>query len=175
MLAGNLLKPEDFRAIPVTALFIAAGVIFPQFFHLIGLGPMFLPMFLPVAVGAGILPLKYALTLGLITPLTSFLLSGMPPIMPPVLPVLMTELAVISLILSIGVYRLQMNVWLILILAVLADRLVLFAFVTLLAPLFGWDFPLFKIALLISGIPGIVLLFAVVPVSVLRLQKRNKK
>jgi len=174
-LAGRILSPEDLRAIPYSALFIAAGVLFPQFFHLIGLGSMFLPMFLPVAIGSAMLPVRYALSLALITPLTSFLISGMPPVMPPVLPVVMSELTIISLVLSIGVYHLHRNVWLMLLLAVLADRLVLLAFVTVLAPLFGWDFPLFKFALLVSGTPGIILLFMVLPFALEQMRRIKDK
>ena len=41
-------KELIYRYIPLATLFTAMGIIFPIFFHLVGLGSAFLPMFLPI-------------------------------------------------------------------------------------------------------------------------------
>ena len=81
------MKESELKQIPLTALFAALAVALPQFFHMLGLGAVFLPMFLPVTAGAMLLSWKFAFTLALIAPITSWLITGMPPIVPPILPV----------------------------------------------------------------------------------------
>ncbi|MBD3224921.1 MAG: hypothetical protein GF313_09335 [Caldithrix sp.] len=166
------MNDDQLKQIPITALFLALGVIFPQFFHLLGLGAAFLPMFLPVMVGSMLVQWKFALLLGLFSPLISFILTGMPPIAPPVLPVLTAELIVIALFISIVKVHLRQSFWIALIGAIVFDRLLLFALVQLIAPLFGFDHPLFSLAIVASGIPGVVLQLTVVPAALYIIRQR---
>ncbi len=168
------MKQQDIRQIPLTAFLAVAGVLLPQFFHLFGLGPVFLPMFLPVMLGGLLLTLRFALLLAVITPAISWAFTGMPPVVPPVLPMVMVELLVINAILSILYVRLKWNVWLSLVLAILVDRLLLLLMVWIIAPLFGWQHPLFSLALVTSGLPGVILQLIVLPLTIGFVRERWK-
>ncbi len=157
------MKEQDLRQIPLTAFFAALAVALPQLFHLLGLGAVFLPMFLPVTTGAMLLSWQFALALALIAPMTSWLLTGMPPLVPPVLPVVIAELIVIALGASYLRFHKQMNVWLTLLTVLLLDRLFLFLLVSFIAPIFGWDHPLFSLGIVASGLPGIALQIIAIP------------
>ncbi len=157
------MEENELKQIPLTAFFAALAIALPQFFHLLGLGAVFLPMFLPVAAGAMLLSWKFALTLALIVPITSWLITGMPPLVPPILPVIVAELAIIALSASYLRYHRGMNVWIALFTAILLDRIFLFILVSFLAPLFGWNHPLFSVGIVASGLPGIALQIIVIP------------
>ena len=157
------MPERELRQIPLTALFLAAAILLPQLFHLFGLGPTFLPMFLPVFAGAMVLSWKFALVLGLSSPLISWIFTGMPPLIPPVMPVMLLELGTTALLISWLRFHSKKPVWLALILGILWDRLLLFILVTLIAPVFGLTYPLFSTALVISGLPGIAMQLLVIP------------
>jgi niacin transporter len=156
---------NELRQIPLTALFAATAVILPQFFHLIGLGQAFLPMFLPIMLGCFLLTWKFALILALLPPLVSFIITGMPPLVPPILPIMLIELVIIALIISIISVHLNKSFWISLPIAIIVDRLVLFFIVNLIAPLLGFDHPIFTLALVGSGIPGIIMQIIVIPLA----------
>ncbi len=166
------INEDDLKQIPLAALFAALGVILPQFFHLLGLGAMFLPMFLPVMLGSMLLKRKYAFSVALISPLVSFVITGMPPLAPPVLPLIIIELSAVSLIISTMRVHQHKPVLVALISAILVDRLLLFIIVMLIAPLFGFTNPLFSIALVMSGIPGIILQLIAIPLSMRYIQQK---
>lgn len=157
------MSERELRQIPLTALFMAAAILLPQIFHLFGLGPTFLPMFLPVFAGAMVLSWKFALVLGLSSPLISWMFTGMPPLIPPVLPVLLLELGTSALLISWLRFHRKKSVWLALILGIIWDRILLLFLVTLIAPIFGLTHPLFSTTLVITGLPGIVLQLLVIP------------
>lgn len=169
---SSVLSEIELWQIPVAALFAALGVVFPQFFHLLGLGPAFLPMFLPVMMGSLLLTWRFALAIAVICPLTSFAMTGMPPLAPPILPVMMIELIVISLILSLLYVHWRQPLWLTLPLAILTDRMLLFFLISMIAPLFGWTHPFFSIALVLGGIPGIILQLIALPLTLKLIRKR---
>ena len=166
------MKESELRQIPLTALFAAVAVVLPQFFHLLGLGATFLPMFLPIMLGSLLLTWKFALVLAILPPLVSFLLTGMPPLVPPILPMMLIELIGIALILSIIHVHLKKPYWLALGLAILTDRLILFVVVSIVAPLLGFKSPIFTIALVASGIPGIILQIITIPLALKLIDKK---
>jgi niacin transporter len=165
------LSEQELRQIPLAALFASLGVIFPQFFHLLGLGATFLPMFLPVMMGSLLLTWKFALSLAVISPLASFLLTGMPPIAPPILPLMIGELIVSSLLLSAIHVHWKKSIWIALPVAIAADRLLLFLVAGIIAPLFGWPRPFLSLALVISGLPGVVLQIIILPLAIKLIRK----
>lgn len=55
--------------------------------------------------------------------------------------------------------------WLALLLAIAADRLLLYIIVSLIAPLLGFNHPLFSLALVSAGIPGIILQMTILPLT----------
>ncbi|MCT4563496.1 MAG: ECF transporter S component [Maledivibacter sp.] len=67
----------------MASFFLALGLIIPYFFHILGMaGIIFLPMHIPVLLCGFILGSRYGLIVGLITPLLSSVLTGMPPVYP---------------------------------------------------------------------------------------------
>jgi hypothetical protein len=161
-----------YRYIPLAALFSALGVIFPIFFHLVGLGSTFLPMFLPLIAGSTLIPPVLAVIIAIITPLISFLFTGMPPLYPPILPVMLVELIIICAITSWLYFRQHLSIWLTLVISMAADRLVLFLFILWLAPLLGFPEKIYSIGAVLHGIPGIVLIFVVIPIMLRFLKEK---
>ena len=159
------MNESELRQIPLTALLAVTGVIFPQFFHLLGLGATFLPLFIPVMLGGFLLRWRFAVTLAIIAPMASFFLTGMPPITPPVLPLVICELIISATIISFMFVYKHLNKWLALILAILADRIFLFFVVFILAPVFGLPQLFTSVSLVLSGIPGIILQLVVLPAA----------
>ena len=81
------------------ALLIAAGVLLPQVFHLIGgdtAGRIFLPMHIPVLLAGLLLGPVPGVAVGIVTPLLSFLFTGMPAVA--VLPFMLFELFAYGLV-----------------------------------------------------------------------------
>jgi hypothetical protein len=159
------MENSELRQIPLTAIFAAAAVILPQFFHLLGLGSTFLPMFLPVMLGSFLLTWKFAMVLAVLPPLVSFVFTGMPPLVPPILPVMLSELIVVSIIISIISVHLKKSFWLALPAAIIIDRLLLFLIVSWIAPMLGFKHTIFSIALVASGLPGIAMQLIVIPLA----------
>lgn len=159
------MTPNDLRQIPLTALFAAAAVILPQFFHLVGLGPTFLPMFLPVMLGCFFLTWKFAFVLAILPPIVSFAITGMPPLIPPILPIMILELITITMVISILYMHMHKNIWIALIIAIISDRLLLFLIVSWIAPMFGFTHPMFTLAMVATGIPGIIMQIIVIPLA----------
>ncbi|MGD0592029.1 MAG: hypothetical protein ABSA44_14715 [Bacteroidota bacterium] len=69
---------ERSRNIVFTIIAIGLGITLPRIFHLVGLGPIFLPMFLPIVILALVASPFYLLSAAIITPLLSTALFGMP-------------------------------------------------------------------------------------------------
>ena len=75
---------------------MALGLTLPVVFHAVGLGSKFLPMLLPLLLNGFLSPLGWALFTGAVTPLTSALVTGMPPLYPPVAAVMSVECMVLA-------------------------------------------------------------------------------
>jgi hypothetical protein len=161
-----------YRFIPLAALFSALGVIFPIFFHLVGLGSTFLPMFLPLIAGSTLIPPVLAIIIAIVTPLISFLFTGMPPLYPPILPVMLVELIIICALTSWLYFRKHQSIWLTLAISMAIDRLILFLFVSWLAPLLGFPEKIYSIGAVLHGIPGIVLIFIIIPLTLRFLKEK---
>ena len=165
----------ELKQIPLSALFIALGVTIPQLFHMIGLGPIFLPMFLPIYMAAVFLTWKYTLVVTILTPVISFLITGMPPIVPPILILMLCELSIAALLISILYVHMKKNIYLALIIGIFVGRFVDYALMQLVLPYFGYDtfaVPLFLVA---KGFPGVILQFLVIPVSIKIIGKKYPK
>jgi hypothetical protein len=162
----------ELRQIPLAALFTALGIIFPQFFHLLGLGAGFLPMFLPLMLGSMFLSWQYVIIMGVACPGISWLLTSMPPIAPPILPVLTIELVLTGLVITLLRHYSSMPVVVILLIAIIIDRLALMIMIALIAPMLDITHPIFTVGLVLAGIPGIILQLVVIPYAVLLIEKR---
>ena len=166
------MDQNELRQIPLVALFAALAILFPPLFHLLGLGPAFLPMFIPVMVGSMFLSGRFVILLAVFSPTISWLITGMPPIAPPILPVMIVEMLAAGLAISILRRMTVLPVWFILLIAIITDRLVLFMLVFFVAPLFDITHPFFTIAVLVAGIPGIVLQLLTIPLTVYLIEKK---
>jgi len=172
------------QVFPLTcgALLLALGVLLPQVFHLaLGQagGKLFLPMHLSVLLAGCFLGWHYGLLVGVVTPLLSFLITGMPPI--PMLFLMVAELGFYGL--GSGVFnkllrsrqrgsllRIALSVLLAQICGRLAYAAMLFLLGTLLG-LRGIPGPEAALAAVIAGWPGILLQLALVPALVRALHK----
>lgn len=80
------------KKITLSAMFIAFGIILPMIFHTVNLaGQIFLPMHIPILISGFLLGPYYGATIGIITPILSSLMTGMPPLIP-IMPIMSFEL-----------------------------------------------------------------------------------
>ena len=154
--------------ITLGGLFIALGVLIPYLFHIVGLGPMFLPMFWPMVVSGFFLPAVPAILVGLLTPLLSMFITGMPP--PPILYRMMLELAVLAGSVSILYRRTRSGLfWLISVGLIGAMGAGLLG-AAVIAPLLGWPPEVYAVATFLEGIPGILTILICMPWLVHRIK-----
>ena len=90
-------------------LLTAVGLVLPQAFHVFGqgVGMAFLPMHLPVMIAGILLGPCYGGLIGLIVPLVSSMLTGMPPV--PKLYFMLVELVAYGIF--TGIFIRKMNVY----------------------------------------------------------------
>lgn len=150
---------------------MALGILVPIVFHAIGLGALFLPMFWPIAIGAFFLPPGLALLVGMLTPLLSTLLTGMPPISPPIVLVMMAELGALALVIAVLRGYCRLPDILVLFIALLGSRIVLFLVLISLIPLLGIPSGALSTALVLRGVPGILVILIVVPILLYALRR----
>ena len=145
------------------------GLVLPALFHSLGLGKVFLPMYLPVLVGAFVLPWRWALALGVLTPLVSALLTGMPPWFPPVALWMALELGLMALVANRLGRRLPVP-WA-LALSLVLGRLVYAGLVLITAQFLELPSGFLALASWVSAWPGLALAMFVVPASVAALRR----
>jgi predicted membrane protein len=158
------------RNLTFAAVLLAVGILLPQLLHLLGnLGTVFLPMHLGVIVAGYLLPPGWCLALGLLTPLLSSVLSGMPPF--PLNYLIAIELAVLGFALS-TIKRQGWSDRKKLIAAMLLSRLVRILATWIVAQTLSFPFNLKALMSLmfIMGLPGIVIQILWVPPLVRRIK-----
>lgn len=152
------------RKLTVGAFCLALALLLPQAFHLIGMqqaGQLFLPMHIPVLIGGMMLGWQYGLLLGIMSPLLSFALTGMPSADRVIF--MMLELMSYGGIAglcyqSLRIKERPLGGYISLILAMIAGRVVYGTAISLAALLFHLNLGGFAAvwAALITGMPGIV-------------------
>lgn len=156
-----------------TALLIALGVLVPMLFHQFGIaGKVFLPMQFPVVI-AGLLfgPLS-GLLVGLLSATLSFLLTGMPPF--PTVAAIVPELITYGVVSGWLYVRLRVNIWISLLGAMVAGRVVFGLAWWLMANMLGFHSEGQKkiLGLVILGVtiglPGIIGQLVLIPLLVKR-------
>ena len=156
----------------LSALFLALALVLPFLTgQLKQLGNALCPMHIPVILCGFFCGPWYALAVGVIAPLLRFALFGMPPVIPTGL-AMCFELAVYGITAGL-LYRAfpkkKIFIYLTLILAMLAGRLVWGGVMTVLMGLgkteFGW--PMFFAGAFTNAIPGIVLQLVLIPLLVI--------
>lgn len=149
----------------------AVALVLPVAFHLAGFGSKFLPMFLPLLLNGFLVPLPWAVLTGAVVPFISSLTTGMPPLYPPVAAEMALEGAVLGGV-AAAIYQSRPNrLWPTLICALVAGRCTGFAAAWGLARVFGLPATFASVAMLIQGLPGVVLQLVVVPLAVRQFQR----
>jgi len=153
----------------------ALGLLLPIGFHALGWGgKAFLPMHLPIVAAGFLVSPATAVSLGIVVPLLSGALTGMPPLAPPLALLMAGELAVKAGVASVLYRTLRAPMWLALPIALAADWGVL-----ILAASFAAGFFAVKAApsqymgaAIVVGLPGTILQLMMVPAAVLAIERR---
>lgn len=160
-----------------TAVFLALGILFPMLFHLLGLpGQVLLPMHVPIFLGALTLGPISGFIVGILTPILSSLLTGMPPMIPMV-PIMVFELAAYGFFAGFLYEKYPKNVFIPLIAAMIIGRIV--------AGIAAWSvfniFNMDEINILtyisssfVKGLPGIIMSLVLVPLLYKRMPAEVK-
>lgn len=147
------------------ALLISLGLILPSAFHLIGgsaAGSIFLPLHIPVLLAALMLGAGEGLFMGLIMPVLSSLITGMP--LPAILPFMVLELSVYGLLCGITM-KIFKREGVALSISLIAGRIIYAAALALLLS-FSLQVPSFLTVLTsaVKGLPGIIIQLSIIPV-----------
>ena len=165
------------RRLVLTALFIAIGVVLPQAFHAIpNAGSIFLPMHIPVLIaGFAVGPLFGAIC-GILTPILSHLIFGMPPAM--MLAQMICELAVYGFMTGLldSLIKIRNPVvknYAVLILSMLSGRLAYGILNALIFKAGSYSLQAWLSAAFITALPGIAIQLILIPILVARLRKAD--
>ncbi len=164
------------RKIVMGGFFIALGIILPMAFHVLNVGKVFLPMHIPVLLSGFFAGPIIGMLVGLITPLLSSALTGMPPFMPPIAQGMMAELATYGFLTGFLYKYIKLNSILSLIGAMFFGRLIYGLFGALMFPIFGLEgiSPIYPITGgIITGLPGIILQFVIIPPTVYFIERSS--
>ena len=163
------------KKIALAAMFIAIGIVLPMAFHAIpNAGRIFLPMHIPVLLGGMILGFPYGLIIGILTPLLSSFITGMPPlgVLPPMLFELATYGTVSSLIMQLLKEKnLYVRVYASLIVAMLAGRIIFGILNSLIFFAGNYSMQIWVTAAFVTALPGIIIQIVAIPAIVVILQK----
>ena len=154
----------------LAGLFMALALVFPLLFHAVGLGSAFLPMFFPIMAAGFLVALPAALVVGVMSPLVSAFLTGMPPFFPPLAFIMMAEGLVLTLVPALLYRQLKINAWISAIIAMLLDRLVMLAAILLLSRMLDLPEGVLTMASLLKGLPGTILIPLVIPSLVKKME-----
>jgi uncharacterized membrane protein len=165
------LTPVKFKAKFVThvALYLSLAIILPIGFHAFGLGGRaFLPMHIPVLLAGFIVGPLAGVIVGMLAPLLSFALTGMPPSY--AVPLMSLELPIYGLIAGLFYNRLKINIYIVLIVAMIVGRIMfgLGLFVLGLIINLPYDAAAFFSSggAIITGLPGIAIQLLIIPLIV---------
>ncbi|MGM0397280.1 MAG: ECF transporter S component [Bacillota bacterium] len=153
------------RKIVMTGMFIALGIVLPIAFHSFNMGgPIFLPMHIPVLMAGLVLGPLAGFFAGVITPLLSSVLTGMPPMFP-MLPIMVAELGIYGLTAGFLASQYPDKVFFPLIAGMIDGRVAAAIVVFVMATFFGvqmepWAF--IKGAI-VTGFPGILIQLVIIP------------
>jgi len=145
---------------------IALGILLPQAFHMFGQGAgmTLLPIHIPVLLAGAILGGVYGGAVGAIVPMLSFFITGMPPM--PLLWFMMFEL--IGYGVAMGVLTKKCNVYVALLLSMVAGRIVYAIAIGAGSMLFGMDAAFMThtafMASIVRGMPGMIVQIAIIPI-----------
>ena len=164
------------KELVLSGLLLASGIIVPMIFHMFGMtGPIVLPMHIPVLIGGFLLPPQLALVLGIITPIASGILTGMP-VMFPMAIIMAFELAIYGLTASLSTRKFKLPIIPSLIISMIAGRIAAGLTVAVLVRMFAvkMDPFLFVKSAIITGLPGIIIQLIFIPALLLAIRRYIK-
>ena len=153
----------NLRALVVSAMMAALALTLPMAFHVVGLGSSFLPMFLPLLLNGFLVPVRWAVLTGVLAPLASGFLTGMPPFYPPIAMVMSAEAAVLGGTAAVLFRCTRPRLWPPLVAAVVLSRCTMLLLTWHLAGAFGLPKAFSAVGSLAHGLPGVALQCTVVP------------
>lgn len=160
-----------------TALYLSLAVLLPIAFHALGIaGRIFLPMHIPVLLAGFLVGPYCGLLVGLLAPSLSFLLTGMPPAY--AVPLMTLELPLYGFIAGTFYSKLNMNVYVSLIISMILGRM-MFGLGLFLLGMFI-DLPYDVITFfstagpIITGLPGIGVQLLILPLIVASVKRSIK-
>ena len=159
----------------LAGLCVALGIVLPVAFHSVAnAGSIFLPMHIPVLLCGLICGWPYGLACGVLAPLLSSLITGMPPMA--FLPSMLCELAVYGFVSGllmryVKTGKLLADLYISLVGAMLLGRLVLGLLNAVLFRAGEYSVALWTTSAFVTALPGIVIQLAVIPVLVFALKK----
>ncbi len=169
-----ILKYTDIRSYVLTIVFVLLNVLVPWVFHQFHLaGATFLPMHIFVLTAGLVFGWRAGLIVGLLTPLVSYAVSGMPVLR--ILPQIAVELSAYGLVAGILREKFNLRVIWSLLGAMIAGRLalclgVLVIYLTIgkiYSPLGLESNPFFVVwSVIKQGWPGIVVQLALIPATI---------
>ena len=161
------------RFIVYTALLVALGILIPMVFHQFGIGgKVFLPMHFPVIIGGLLFGPWCGFLVGLLSPVLSFLLTGMPPLAPPILLVMIPELITYGILSGWLRSKFRAPILLVLFGAMVGGRVVAGLAVWGLIHILDFHVKpwVFVWGAIVTGLPGIVGQIVLIPLLVQRLK-----
>ena len=159
----------------ICAIMIAMCVVLPQFFHAIpNAGSIYCPMHIPVLLCGLIAGWPYGLLCGLVGPLLSSLITGMPGM--GYLPQMMIELACYGLFSGLFMsllkkLNLTVKVYVSLVLAMLLGRVIAGIFNALIFAAGQYSILAWTTSYFVTCLPGIIIQIIVVPLIYFALKK----
>jgi niacin transporter len=158
------------RILALAALLIAAGIALGILAHTLGVaGQVLLPLHYPPLIGGLLLGWRWGAIIGVMTPLLSAFLTGMPPLIPSAL-LMIPEAAVYGAV--SGALRKRIGLYPALICALILGRIAWAGGVWLLTPVLGLHIsPLASAGVAtLTGLPGIIGQIILAPIIVTRLE-----
>lgn len=159
----------------ITAFCIALCVVLPMAFHMVqNAGKIFCPMHIPVLLCGLICGWPYGVLCGLVGPLLSTLITGMPVMS--LLPPMMLELAVYGAVTGILMRIVHtksnyVNLYISLICAMLSGRIISGIAKALIFSAGAYSFDAWITTSFITALPGIIIHLAIIPTIVITLTK----
>ena len=159
----------------VTAISIALCIVLPLAFHMIPQGgKIFLPMHIPVLLCGLICGAPYGFLCGLVGPVLSSILTGMPPA--GMLPSMTIELACYGLVAGLMIRFIKtdkrfLNLYSSLIIAMVLGRVVNGLVHAFIFSVGEYSIKMWLTASFVTSLPGIVIQLAIIPAIVFALEK----
>ncbi|MEW8973042.1 MAG: ECF transporter S component [Tissierellaceae bacterium] len=154
------------RDLVISGLLLALGLIIPSIFHSTGIsGKIFLPMHIPVLLGGFLLPPLFAMIVGIVTPIFSGLITGMPELFPMGV-IMLFELGIYGLVASILYRKFRIPVIISLIVSMIIGRIVagIVVFLLIVSSTVDMDPIIFVKSGIITGLPGIIIQLILIPI-----------